>query len=108
MRILYHHRTASRDGQSTHIEEMVRALRELGHDVVVVGPAVADATRAGARPHGIARLKRALPRLLYELMECGYSIIAYRRLAAAIRAHRPDAIYERYNLFLLAGAWARA
>jgi len=108
MRILYHHRTASRDGQSTHIEEMVRALRELGHDVVVVGPAVADATRAGARPHGIARLKRALPRPLYELMECGYSIIAYRRLAAAIRAHRPDAIYERYNLFLLAGAWARA
>lgn len=108
MRILYHHRTASRDGQSTHIEEMVRALREAGHEVIVVGPRVAEATRAGARPHAIARLKRALPRVLYELMELGYSVVAYRRLASAIRKHRPHAIYERYNLFLLAGVWARA
>lgn len=108
MRIIYHHRTASRDGQSTHIEEMVRALREAGHEVILIGPTVADAARAGARPHGVARLKRVLPRLLYELMELGYSVIAYRRLAAATRAHRPDAIYERYNLFLLAGVWVRA
>ena len=28
MRILYHHRTASKDGQAVHIEEMIEALRE--------------------------------------------------------------------------------
>jgi len=30
MKILYHHRTASRDGQSTHIEEMIGGLRAVG------------------------------------------------------------------------------
>jgi len=35
MRILYHHRIASRDGQATHIEEMIGALRALGHDVEI-------------------------------------------------------------------------
>jgi hypothetical protein len=28
MKILYHHRTLSRDGQSVHIDELVRALRD--------------------------------------------------------------------------------
>jgi hypothetical protein len=38
MRILYSHRIQSRDGQSVHVDEMVRALREAGHEVMVVGP----------------------------------------------------------------------
>ena len=38
MRILYHHRTASKDGQAVHIEEMIAALRGLGHEVRVVAP----------------------------------------------------------------------
>jgi hypothetical protein len=42
----------------------------------------------------------------YELMELGYSLVAYRRMVKAIREHKPDCIYERYNLFLPAGIWA--
>jgi len=36
MKILYHHRTASKDGQAVHIEEMIDAMRSLGHEVRVV------------------------------------------------------------------------
>jgi hypothetical protein len=35
MRILYSHRVQSHDGQGVHIEEMVRALRRAGHEVMV-------------------------------------------------------------------------
>ena len=38
MRILYHHRIRSKDGQYVHLEEMVHALRSLGHEVEIVGP----------------------------------------------------------------------
>jgi hypothetical protein len=40
MKILYHHRTASKDGQAVHIEEMIEAMRSLGHQVRVVAPTV--------------------------------------------------------------------
>ncbi len=36
MKILYHHRTASKDGQAVHIVEMIDALRSEGHEVRVV------------------------------------------------------------------------
>ena len=41
----------------------------------------------------------------YELSEIGYNAKAFLRLRAAVRAHRPDIIYERFSLFLLAGLW---
>ena len=115
MKILYHHRTASKDGQAVHIEEMVHALRELGHEVLVVGPAGADdAAPRGGMGGGIgdeqgwvSRLRSALPKAVYELLELGYSLLAYRRLAAAARRFQPDVLYERYNLFLLAGVMLR-
>lgn len=107
MKVLYHHRTASRDGQSTHIDEMVGALRRLGHSVEMVAPSVVDADQAGGSGGWAGKLKRLLPKPLYELLELAYSVVAYRRLARAIRAFRPDVIYERYNLFLLSGVWAR-
>lgn len=102
MRILYHHRTASKDGQAVHIDEMVAALRELGHEVRVVGPAP-DGGAMGATVGWVQRLRRRLPKVCYELLELAYSALAYRRLAAAAREFRPDVIYERYNLYLLAG-----
>jgi glycosyltransferase involved in cell wall biosynthesis len=52
-------------------------------------------------------VRRLLPRALCELMELAYSVPAYLRLERAWRRHRPDVIYERYNLFLLSGAWLR-
>jgi glycosyltransferase involved in cell wall biosynthesis len=108
MKILYHHRTASKDGQAVHIEEMIQSLREQGHEVVVVAPGQGDPASGHAGSMGgevgwVQRLRAALPRAAYELMELAYSWVAYRRLLKAARAFKPDVIYERYNLFLLAG-----
>lgn len=106
MKIVYHHRTASRDGQSTHIEEMVRALRGLGHEVTVVAPAIEDAAQSGGSGGWAGWLKRFLPKAAYELLELGYNLVAYLRLSRVLGRVRPDFLYERYNLYLLAGAWA--
>lgn len=103
MKILYHHRTASKDGQAVHIEEMIEALRAEGHEVRVIAPAIGDPGEMGGNVGWIHRLKAALPKAVYELLELAYSLHAYRKLAVAAREFKPDAIYERYNLFLLAG-----
>jgi glycosyltransferase involved in cell wall biosynthesis len=110
MKILYHHRTASKDGQAVHIEELITALREQGHEVRVVAPgAPEDEAKAdkpgemGGEVGWVAKLRAALPKSIYELLELGYSLVAYRRLARAAAEFKPDVIYERYNLFLLAG-----
>lgn len=107
MRILYHHRTRSKDGQHVHISELIASLRKLGHEVVVVAPAAMERAEFGADAGAVAVLKRLLPRFAYELMELAYSVIAYLRLRRAVRAHKPDCLYERYNLFLPAGVWLK-
>lgn len=107
MKILYHHRTASRDGQSTHIEEMIGGLRANGHTVRECAPSVDGGNPGGGSGGWVGRLKALLPRFLYELAELAYSFIAYRRLARCVREFKPDGIYERYNLYLLAGVWAK-
>jgi len=106
VRILYHHRTRSKDGQFVHIEEMIHALRAQGHEVIIAAPPSIENEEFGADAGAVALLKRWLPKWFYEIAELGYSLVAYRRLAKAIRAHQPDCIYERYNLFLPAGVWA--
>lgn len=107
MRILYHHRTASKDGQSTHIEEMIRGMREVGCVVDEASPQVATPAAVQGSPGWVGTMKNWMPRPLYELAEIAYSWVAYRRLARLVRASRPDAIYERYNLYLVAGVWAK-
>lgn len=104
MRILYHHRTASRDGQAVHIEEIIHALGADGHEVILVAPAAGGDAMGSENPI-IARLKRVLPGAVYELLELGYSLPAFWKLWRACRRHRPDALYERYNSFLLSGLW---
>lgn len=107
MRILYHHRTASKDGQAVHIEEMIEALRGLGHEVHVVAPRVAAGSGMGAKVGWAHWLKARLPKAAYELLEVAYSLIAYRQLRRAADDFKPDVLYERYNLFLLAGVMVR-
>jgi glycosyltransferase involved in cell wall biosynthesis len=108
MRILYHHRIASKDGQITHIEEMVDALRGLGHEVRLVGPEVHHTdTGRGGSAGWVGTLKTALPGALYELAEVTYSLVALRRLHKAVTAFKPDVIYERYALFQPAGVWVQ-
>jgi glycosyltransferase involved in cell wall biosynthesis len=103
MKILYHHRTASKDGQAVHIEEMVASMRKLGHEVRVVAPAAGGDGQMGGGVGWVHKLRDALPNAVYELMELAYTWVAYRRLVAAAAEFKPDVIYERYNLFLLAG-----
>ena len=104
MRVLYHHRTASRDGQAVHIDEIVSSLRSQGHDVCVVGPDSGSGASMGDDVGWVQRIRTVLPKALYELLELGYSALAYWRLRRAAKAFKPDFIYERYNLYLLAGA----
>ncbi|MFZ1414217.1 MAG: glycosyltransferase family 4 protein [Defluviicoccus sp.] len=107
VKILYHHRTASRTGEFVHIEELIAALRRLGHEVIEVGPKAAPSAALGATKGSVALMKRLLPRFFYELLEFSYSFWAFFRLFAAWRKHRPDILYERYNLFCPAGVWLR-
>lgn len=107
MKILYHHRIASKDGQNVHVEEIIHALRELGHEVRVVAPSVHDDSEFGHEGGWVSRLKSALPKVVYEILEMAYSLVAYRKLATAIQEFQPDVIYERYNLFLFSGIWAK-
>lgn len=104
MRILYSHRIQSRDGQSVHLEELVAALRRAGHTVLVVGPGMYDAGSFGGENRLVGLIRRHLPHLVGELAEIAYNVPAYMRLARAARSFRPDVIYERYNLFYVAGA----
>lgn len=107
MKILYHHRTRSKDGQYVHIEEMIDALRDQGHEVIIAAPPSAEKESFGADAGMVGRLKRHLPKFIYELMELAYTVVAYRRLRKAVEQHRPDCLYERYNLFLPAGIWIK-
>jgi glycosyltransferase involved in cell wall biosynthesis len=104
MRILYSHRIQSHDGQGVHLEAMVAALRASGHAVRVVGPTAYERSGFGGESRAVACLRRLLPAGAAELAELAYSVPAYFRLARAAREFRPDVVYERYNLFFLAGA----
>jgi glycosyltransferase involved in cell wall biosynthesis len=104
MRILYSHRVQSHDGQGVHIEELVRAFRNAGHDVLVVGPSFYNPTGFGGENRGIAAVRRLLPGVLGEVAELAYNISAYARLKRAWRRFRPDFVYERCNLYFLAGS----
>jgi len=105
VKIMFHHRVASRDGQAVHIEELTAALREQGHEIIMVGPSSWEGTGFGESNPTVDRIKAAIPGWLYELAELGYNIPAFWRLRRAVRAHKPDVIYERFSLFLLAGIW---
>ena len=105
LRILYSHRIQSRDGQSVHVEQMVAALRSAGHEVLVVGPGFYQQAAFGGESRLVAWIRAHLPTALGELAELAYNLPAYRRLRQAARSFRPDIIYERYNLYYLAGAW---
>lgn len=107
MRILVHHRIASRDGQAVHLEELSAAMTRLGHTVLLVGPASFSQTEFGASSRLVDRIKAILPGALYELLEIVYNIKAYFRLRAAVRDFKPDIIYERFSLFLFAGIWVK-
>lgn len=106
MRILFHHRIRSKDGQFVHLEELVHAFRSLGHEVRIVGPEVVESASFGAGAGYVDALRRWLPPFVSEAMEFAYCAAAYPRLVSAITEFRPDFVYERFNLFFPVGVWA--
>src|SRR4051812_26283681 len=107
MRILFHHRIASRDGQAVHMEELIAALQRAGHETILVGPPGLTGTEFGSSNQLVDAVKRVAPGAAWELAELAYNLRAWQRLRAAVREHRPDVIYERFSLFLLAGLCVR-
>lgn len=102
MKILYHHRTLSRDGMDVHISEIIKALKAEGHQVTLVAPQFSSES-FGEDGGWVQRVRSALPGFVSELLEFGYNVVAYRNLVRTIRRDRPDVIYERYALYLIAG-----
>jgi glycosyltransferase involved in cell wall biosynthesis len=107
MKILYHHRIRSKDGQFVHLMELVGALRRLGHEVVISGPGDIENEAFGTDSASVSFLKRRVSKPIYELLELGYSIPDALRLMSAARRVKPDVIYERYNLFCPSGVWTK-
>ncbi len=99
MRILYHHRIASKDGQYVHVEELTNALKDAGHELLFVCPEFADKAEFGNEGGIATRLKQRLPKALYEILELAYSLLIAVKLIRAIIQFKPDFIYERYNLY---------
>ena len=106
MKILYHHRVASKDGQYVHIEEIVDALTSLGHEIHMVAPRMTELSAFGSSGGVVSKLKAHLPKALYEIIEYSYSFFAFVKVLWAIWVFRPDVVYERYNLLFTGGIWA--
>ncbi len=107
LRILFHHRIGSRDGQAVHFAQMVNAFRTIGCDVNIVGPPVLDRLNSGDT-HGLVRvLKRYMPRVAYEWLEIIHNIPDFIVLLIVWRKYRPDFVYERFSLFQVSGVWLR-
>jgi len=107
MKILYHHRTVSKDGQFVHIDELTRQLRALGHELVIVSPAFTEQDDFSGEGGFVTRLRQSLPRWMSEFLEFCYCFVAFFKLRSALKTHRPDCLYERYNLFLPSGIWIK-
>lgn len=107
MKILYHHRIASKDGQYVHIEELTHALRLLGHELVVVEPAQLTKKTFGKSSGAVQSLRSTLPGFMHEFIEFCYSFFDFYKIVKAIRKHKPDCIYERYNIFFISGILAK-
>jgi glycosyltransferase involved in cell wall biosynthesis len=105
MKILYHHRIASKDGQFVHVEELTNSFVELGHELILVAPSLNENSDFGHDGGFVNKLKKRLPTALYELLELSYSLWIFIKLSVAIKQYKPDFIYERYNLYQPAGIW---
>lgn len=103
MKILYHHRIGSKDGQAVHVEALIAALREAGHQVQIVAPPSFAKVHFGAQANWLTKVRNGLPLAVSEGLEICYNVPMLWRLWLACKALQPDLIYERYNLFTMAG-----
>lgn len=107
MKILYHHRTQADDAQGIHICEMVKAFKDLGHEVDIVALVQMDGIqRKKTKGAFWERMVAYIPRWFYEVMSLAYNLYGYWSLHRSITSRKPDLIYERYALNTFCGIWA--
>jgi glycosyltransferase involved in cell wall biosynthesis len=104
MKILYHHRTLADGAEGIHIEEMVRAFRDLGHEVHVIGLAASGG--AAARRTWISRVRALLPSLVFEAASMAGNVVEYFEVRRAIRELAPAFLYKRHARNDVAALWA--
>jgi glycosyltransferase involved in cell wall biosynthesis len=118
MKILYHHRTQGEGAEGNHIRSVVNALTELGHQVVVLSPPgvndvgherkiTAESPRGtGGRVRKIlSGVAKGAPKIIFEILEIFYNVVALVRLSRMLRKERFDFVYERYAMYMMAGAF---
>jgi len=117
---------AGETGGAVHIRALIRALTDLGHDVMTictcvsrrpwvesqVGGMVSPCAIAswngslGNAIRGANRFLRQRPRSYSDVVRFFHNARFFRAVAAAVRQFSPDFIYERYSLWGLAGLGA--
>ena len=112
-RVLYHHRTQGRGVEAVHVRGIARALTEMSITCDVLGPPGVSVEGASepAPSHASGTLRRIFgaiagraPEAAFEMCELAYNFLAIPRLLIARLRHRYGLLYERYALFLFAGA----
>lgn len=98
-KVIYAHRTQGEEPESIHIKSIVDALSGLGCEVEIVAPVKGEPGKVGPNAGLLSRIKKAAPPFVFELLQIGYNIVTYRKMARAIDAERPDFVYERYALY---------
>jgi len=99
MKILYHSRTFATGGGRIHIDEIVKNLKQLEHNVKLVEPI--SGGRKG-KASSLSKLKSKLPAFISEILELLYNFKDYKDLS---KNKHYDFIYERHALYNLAGMW---
>jgi glycosyltransferase involved in cell wall biosynthesis len=106
LKIIYHHRTQADDAQGIHIYEMVNAFQSLGHQVQTVALVQKNAENdKKVKGNKWEKIADSVPNWIYELLELCYNIFGFFSLSAAVRASKPNFIYERYSLNTFCGIW---
>jgi glycosyltransferase involved in cell wall biosynthesis len=111
MKILYHHRTRATDAQRVHIREIIRAFRQLGHEVDVVALADAEKPQEEAKREASESMAKKVALrfpMAYELLQIAYNGFAVPWLVWKIWRKRTDFVYERYSLLNFSGVLAAA
>jgi len=107
MKILYHHRIASNEGHTVHIEEIIRSFRKLGHEVVCVKSNNKKQKINYNYQKIFNYIRRTIPQTITEWFEISYSLVEFIKIFYLYKKYKPDILYERFNLFSISGIWIK-